>query len=373
MPSIAAMYSADDFGLLVFFLTILNIINVIGGDELGNTFLIDQNKKKINNINNIYIRILSYLLLIITTGTIAFGLIYKLSFELIFTASITLVASTYRYYAVAHIRYNNNYNKLFISAIFYIFGALVGIILSKYLYNMFLPLLLSELSAVIYIIITNNTKTNWFASINAEELKSAFQNYIMLASSSMFMIAASYIDRYLLFLRGDLRELSIYYSISAISKAMAMLANPISSYIMANNSMNSTDKNNINSGNIHLKRSVGLIIGGILLSIIITFQTNKWLYPQYHNEGLKIIIPLCVANVFGMAGIIFKPLLLFKVKAKYITITNIAYLIMFIVLSVGLLSTNGVVGFSYGIMLTRILQYIIYLIIYNKKHFALAA
>ena len=100
-----------------------------------------------------------------------------------------------------------------------------------------------------------------------------------------------------------------------------------------------------------------------IISIPLTYLALKILYRQYLTEAMILIVPISIITAFGTASTLTKSVLLKFSNTKKLMFIYMGYFILFATLAYNLSKSNGLLGFAYSNLISRIILWISFIIL----------
>lgn len=365
MPYLSRNMSETDYSFFIIFITIFNILCYAIGDELGNTKLILFNKYKGSNKTGDQNLLLLFSFFFSLLVTIVYSLICKIKFYNIFIILATTMLGIYRHYILSFFKLSNKYKSVLIIFVLYAFGIITGIFFSQANFNFLFILLFGEIFCFLYYIFFLRKIDQYCFTIKKTALfKENFKTYNSLFLISLLFNTISYMDRIIIYPLLGAESMNIYYATTTMSKFASLLINPISNIILARLAVSS--KNYIETIHTFLKKYIiWILLAFSIICTIVSFIGVKFLYRQYFDRSLKIIIPVGIAMSFSMIAALLKPILLKYYKPVKFLIVNFLYSLT-IIFTIVLTYKYSLIGFTIGIMISKIILLLEYLLCLNK-------
>ena len=360
MPVMGKLLNTSDFANYIIFISIFSIISNSLGSELGIVRQIKEEKEQSDVYNKILRRLL-YIIFIISIIIVSF-----LHYNLVDTIflSIAIVLANLRLYASAYFRMYKDFKKIFLQNFLYLIGIVIGLFIYKNFNYIWIPSILAESLSLIYSIVHTDLKSLFkFKKVKIDKkILINFKDYSIIE----FLInMVTYFDKILIYPILGSRAVNVYYSTSTMSKLFSLITNPLQGVIL---SWLKKDKEQSNKKIIKLclKYCIPVVIFIALLCIPTTYLAVKFLYSQYLNESLIIIIPISIGVGFTFVSSIIKSIVLKFVESKQLLKSYIIYLFIFIALSFALSKNFGLLGFAFATMISRIPLVVMFLLMLKK-------
>lgn len=361
LPFLSLRISTQDFANVILFITVLNIISIVLGTELGNTLII---KRSVDN--QLYTLILKKVLLILVIPLAITTFIIFKNVLISIIIILTLYIASIKQYLNGYLRLNNKFNWLFYSNIFYALGVLVGVSLLSVSKNPYIPFLLGEFASLVYILFKMKKIGFHFEYeyrngnvFNTDDFKS----YKTLALSSLLLNGLSYLDRLIISPILGINNLAIYYGASSTSKILLLLINPINSVLITRFNV----RNNFKSFKKILTIILTVFVCSSIISVVASFLGILILYPLYYQEAIKIILPVGLSSGLTITTLIFKTIIVATSGTEGIFKVNIVYGIIFIFSAIILSFLLGIQGFAWATFFSRGIQLVQYGLLYRKE------
>ena len=354
---------ADEFGVFVSLLAIINIFSSGIGSSLGDVRVISRDKDQNNDVGfQILIIILLAISLIIF---ICVSFIYfKLSLTVSFLISIWAIFSIYRSYIISEFIKRKLFNYIFMSLFFYFVGCLFGLAFYNYFFHNFVIIFIfSELLSFIFYF---NKSIYKFEKINFKKLSKVNRNiFIEISSSTFFSYATNSIDKILIPIVLSPGLLATYFSISVSSKIISMITGPLSRVILGwTDSFNSF---------INKKRFFKFIIVlNLLFFVVFSFSyistpyLVKLLYPSYKEYIQLYLFIVSINGALLVLSSLLDPFFIRVVGTKNLAKINFFKLLLFSSIGVYIAKNFKIIGFAYFIGIIELFTIIIKLILMSK-------
>lgn len=351
LPVLSRNLSPTVFASSILFLTILNVVSIAFGNELGNVYIL-KNKKNSYKVEKIYLTILLKISLLMFVISIVVSFFINNNVFLIF---IVFALSNIKNFLIGILRKNNDYYSIMISNIFYCLGILLGIIFMFKTNNYIYSFLIGELFSLFFILYKSKGIVTIIRSDFSE--KEIVDEYRSLSTVSLLLNGLSYLDRFLIFPILGANAMNSYYSTSALSKILSLLVNPINSVMMAKFS---NEKSEISSKKF-LNNIIIILIISIILSIIGSLLGLYILYNNYFVKSLTIVIPVGISSGLTITILLLKSIFLVKNGSKQLLTINFIYAVLLIFSSLILSYFFGLVGFAWANVISRLVQLYAYI------------
>lgn len=368
LPLLAKWVSNDTYSSFVLYVSILNVICNVTGGEIGNVRLVQDSIYKEKSLIGDFTRILvglSPIIAIVVMPIFVFYLKYSLVGAILLT--ITILMTNIRLYATCFYRLEKKYSKVIIQNIFYLIGIIISLIVFYFYKNIYLLLFIPEFISIFYAI--KNSDLLKMKMQKTIEFINTIKKFFKLGVVSLLTNLMDYFDKFLIYPMFGAESVAVYYAVNSMSKIANLITNPMSGVILSwvSNMNEKKSKNKI------LKASLIANIPVLLITTIITapltYVALRILYNQYLQEALILIIPIALTTAFSIAATLIKSVLLKYSNTNKLVGTYFIYFAVFAVLSFSLSKSNGLQGFAIANLISRILLWLMFIIllIVSKK------
>lgn len=353
-PILAQGLSTDQFGNLLTYIAIANIVASSLGSELGNTRLIMDEKYKISNLNGdfkllLIINACLSLVLIFVSTVLLSGIIVGF-YEKLIMACIG-VLGVIRLYIAAEYRVDGNFKKILFQNILYVIGVLVGLGLYLWTKKIYVVFLCAECLSVVYSY--RGSRISKDRVITTPLLKESLVIFKNLSLTTGITYVTSQLDKLAINPILGASNVSTYYSAGVAGKVGSLVLAPINGVLLSWIGKIKKDKKEIYIGMISISFAIGVLyyfVARIISPILI-----QMLYPQYYIETQNIINGVCVVCSLDVAISLIKVTLMRlgetnKIMRIYLMFSGI-YLISCVILMLQL----GLMGFVVANILSKII------------------
>lgn len=364
VPMLSGSLTESEFSKIILFMTVLNIVSIVIGTELGNTRILEDNNVSKDSIYNVLIiKIFSVSL---PLSIFLYLFIYSDSLQFLL-ALLTCFLCSFKQYLSSYFRLENKFKYILYGNFFYGVGVILGVLLFIISGNPIFSFLIGELVTVIYLIFVSQKEKIWNINLrdsgDIKEKKIVYTSYLNLAMVSLLLNGLSYLDRFIIGPLLGLNVIAIYYSASAMSKFLSLLVNPINSVLIAKLAKQQKKY----SYTTFFKFQIIILIGSCILSIVTSYLGVYFLYNQYFELAKSIILPVGIASGLSIASLISKTFVLVDVGTKGIININLLYGIVFFILAIVFSNIFGLQGFAWSSVIARAIQLLQYLILFSRK------
>lgn len=360
MPIMARILPDEDFTKTVLYISIFAIITNVLGSELG---IVKQVKKDEIREESDYNRILLQLFPLIILVSIVTLCILNFNVIEIIMLTITILLGNTRLYSAAHFRANKDFKKIVIQNILYLVGTVVGLAITYKLKIIAIPMLLAEIMCLIFDILkTDIVKTGIAKTKDNKRIWSTFTSFGFI---SFLINMTTYFDKIIIYPILGENAVNVYYATSSMSKVLSLITNPLHGVILSWLKGDDEEfKNKVTSTT--LKANIPVLIIVFLMSIPLTYFAVMLLYPQYLEDSMKLILPICISVAFGTVTSIVKAILMKYIESKKLVTSYILYIIVLLISATLMSYSFGIIGFAYATAIAHISLWIMFIFILNK-------
>lgn len=362
LPKVATKMNADVYGHLIALVALINLSGGTLGNVLNNSRLIWFKKYEDLKIQGDF-NILLGIFVVINVLFMILGLMYygaaldPLTIILLILISVLLLLRTY---ARVEFRLKLNFKYILIDSIFLFLGYVVGFIIFLATGHWFLIYLTGFAFSFIFILRKTNILKEPFKRTRLFRI-TAKQTSLLL-SSSILISLGTYIDKLLLYPLLGGEAVSVYYTSTILGKTIALAIGPITGVLLSY----LAHMKKFSNYNFRLLLSISTIVG-IISYLGIVFVSKPLLtifYPQYVEEALNYIRVTTFSNIVIIVSNLMNSVLLKFCDAKWQIFINGIYMVVYLFLSMVLLSLYGLMGFCIGILIASIVKLVIIIAVY---------
>ena len=358
LPYLAGINEAL-YCLAVLFVTIMNILGSVIGDDAGNCYLVrydEYQQKQISPLPDIS-RIILLMGIIIGIALGGAAYFFDIGWPLAVGGILCVWLCALRFVFAVYFRKKLQYQCLIKSGLFYCVGMLAGVGLFKLSWHWIGIFLSAEIAALFYNLYA--VKTSW----NKNELfhkptdiyKQSWIIYIQLSLTSLLLLAALYLDRFILYKLLSLKDVAVYFAASAMSKVIFMLGNPLYSFLLARFSASEAEKKSKMIRNSIIISLVIFIVCGAGTAVCMLGGMYIF-YNAYLQPSLPLFLPLCLASGIGMAIVIHRSLVIKFCKKWMLLLNTVIYTIFILVFGWLLTDHYGSYGMCWAIAAGQFIQ-----------------
>lgn len=355
-PILRKSTGASQYGNMLFFLGINNIISVPVGCSANNSRL----KMSIGKRDRSYVYdcffYLVYLIFFVLSFVVFF--FYNKEFNIIQLILFWLLICTtaYRNYADVEYRISTDYKGYFQYYAIISLGYILGIIIFLLTKMWLLAFLAGEIPSVIVVRIykRNRIKTKY----TAKDVKEIFFSIGTLLNAQLLVNIVLNADRFVLKALVGSSAVTIYYVASLFGKTAVLITAPLNSVILSH-----LAKRKENMGvKIFLQIAGGVCLASTGILVISTFISKIFVfvfYPNEYNAANNIFLLANGAQIFYFTTGILTTILLRYINEKYQLYINIVYIIIFALVTIPATATYGLYGFSVALLCVNIIRFLL--------------
>ena len=361
LPILAKSVTDEVYAVIVLYLSILNVVCNVTGGELGNVRLVMDSEYKKDSLRGDFARILLLLSPIITI--ILFPLFIFLGYSKLGSIALilTILMANIRLYSTCYYRLEKEFNKVIIQNLCYLCGIILSLIAFIFCKNIYLILFIPELISLVYAL--KNSDLLKMKLNKTKEIKNTIKKFGELGFVSLLTNLMNYIDKFLIYPILGTTSVAVYYAVNSMSKIVSLITNPMSSVVLSwiSNINDSKKKNKIIKMTMCVNIPIVIIVA--IISIPLTYLALKILYSQYLVDAMILIVPISIITAFGTASTLTKSVLLKFSNTKKLMFIYMGYFVLFAILAYNLSKSNGLLGFAYSNLISRIVLWISFIIL----------
>ena len=372
MPIISRNTNEKIFSEIILFITFFNIFCIVIGDELSNTRIARNKVYDKKYADGDFFYLLFFLTICLIFLVIIANIFINISWLKIFIFCLIISLGVSRYFLMSFYKIDQKFKSILKANIFYLFGSICGLFLFFNYQLLYAPFLVAEILSILFICLDlfylNKYSITFERTREFENTKKMFSD---LSITAIIINLISYMDRVIILPILGASSMAIYFSASSTSKILALIANPLSSFLLSKMGTNDNlDKKNILR--FAIKYFLPMIIVFFSASLILCFIAINFLYPQYYFPAINLIYPISLAVSLSLVNILFKPFLILTVKSKLVLYSNIFYALTFMLSIYPMVYFGGLYGFACSVALGRLIQLLCYIKIIFKQNYKIA-
>lgn len=362
LPLLAKMVNDDIYSGFVLYISILNVVCNVTGGELGNVRLVRDSdyreKSLIGDFTKILVAI-SPIIAIIVMPIFIFYMKYSVMGAMLLT--VTILMTNVRLYSTCYYRLEKQYSKVIIQNIFYLVGIIISLTIFYFYRNIYLLLFIPEFISIFYAL--KNSDLLKMKMQKTIELVNTIKKFVKLGVVSLLTNLMDYFDKFLIYPMFGPTSVAVYYAVNSMSKIANLITNPMSGVILSwvSNMNTKESKNKILKAT--LLANIPVLLITTIITAPLTYVALRILYSQYLQEALTLIIPIALTTAFSIAATLIKSVLLKYSNTNKLVGTYFIYFIVFVILSYYLSKLNGLEGFAIANLISRILLWILFIIL----------
>lgn len=359
-PLLARWINPDAYGQLLTMMGIANIVVSSVGGGLNNARLIQQEKysEKREGDFNLFLLISNIL------GTIIFGLIVFIEFDLTLLNSIMIMIYVFLgiirgYWSVAY-RLKIDYVTNFKLNLIIFIGYIVGAFMVKASQIWTLGFIVAELFGVLYLYFTSDLHRERY--VRTDLCKETLKIFLVLVINTLIVNVVTYLDRLVLYpILGGV-QVSIFTVSSFVGKSIGLVITPIASVLLSYYSQKTFEMNLKRYWMINtIIMAISFLAGG--LAILLSPALTNILYPTILEDTLPYIYIANFASLVGVLSHIISPAVLKYADIKWQLVIQIVYIILYFIVSKWLLEWNGLYGFCLATLIVNSIRVLILLVV----------
>ena len=362
LPQVAMKISPDSYGQLLAIMAFMYLSASSFGSVLNNSKLIHYKRYEELNIQGDFNIILSIFLvsniIIMFVGLIYYGK----SLNILTSISLILISTIllFNTYASVEFRIKLNFINILMNSIMLFIGYLIGYGLFLLTGYWSLIYLCGFSLNIIYILNKTNILREKFSKTSLFRI--TFKEIILLLSSGILVSLGAYVDKLIIFPLLGGAAVSIYYTATILGKTISLAISPITGVLLSY----FAHMKKFSSNNFKLLLLISLIVGfiGYWSIILVSKPLLSLVYPQYVDDALKYIPITTLSIILTIISSVINSVLLKFSSAKWQILINGLYMLIYIPLSMYLLSLYGLMGLCVGILIANITKLLIMITTY---------
>lgn len=345
LPALARVVDAEENGLILSLVALLNLLPSTLGNALNNIRLLDGNGVDDSADDRSFRCVLLWSTALDALAIMALTWFYSQSFGwnmilMVATASLMLVQE----YLKAEYRITLDFKAIALNAIILSAGYLLGYPLFIATGNWGSIYFVAQFLSTSYVFLTTGL---WRGPIGkGPQFQRITLDYVYLFGSSLLARAVTYADRLLLYPLMGGYSVSVYYAASLLGKLISTVVTPINSVMLSYLArMNTKPK--------RLFKLVCLACGGVCMAayavtIVVSRPLLSFIYPQYAEDALSLVWVTTAAAYLTVVASVLNPFVLKFSNIRYQLIINGSYLAVYVASSLIFLRFFGLMGFCIG-------------------------
>lgn len=186
----------------------------------------------------------------------------------------------------------------------------------------------------------------------------------MYALSVFLGRAVSYSDRILLFPIVGARLVGVYYASSLVGKVLSMLVTPLTT-VMLTYLAKARGKSDRQFTMI-LGLGTGMVVVGMLAIAVLARPVLAFLYPSYVDDAMQFVYIISLSGLVNTLASMLNPFVVRFYPMKWQVVINGIVLVVYLVVSFGLLGPFGLMGFCAGVLAANFLKLALTVVIYYR-------
>lgn len=340
-PILSRKLGETAYGEVLYYIAVFSITSVALGLASLNTRLVQRNKYEISNGDCMIYNLVA----IVLFSVVCFGILMfqKTSLLQIIPVLIVQALMAIRYYSEVTYKINVDFKKYLYYYIAVTMGYIIGIVIFNFVMLWWIPFLLGESFGIIYSFTTSDLKHN--AIFPCVNLKLYAKSTTPLLVSYLLYYLVMNLDRIVIKNALNSESVGPYYTATLIGKTAAMVIAPLSGVIIGY-----MTKNNTAIDKKKFTKIIALAVGGgvvfFALTLIGTPIFTKIFYPNYYDEVKSIMVLVNFGQVMCFVSELILTIVLVFRSEKWQLVVQTIYAIAFIITSIMLVKSHGLVGMA---------------------------
>ena len=354
-PIIARKIGGEANGQYLTLMSLNYFLIAITATVLNTVRMLQDEKYRDNNLagdfNIFYLQYVAVILIVLPLG-------YRMLtgvFDAIDIFLYVCIGLLYLYhdYIFAEYRLQLNFKKILINNAILIVGYGIGIVLFLYVIDKWqLIIITAYLLGAIY---------DYFNTTFIREpvkrtvcFKETSKKIGSLTCANALSNSITYFDKLLLYPLLGGAQVSVYNTASLVGKMLILVSGPLNSFVLSYLVRMKTLKTRFKKKHIIL--AVCVLIVAYCVCVVIGFPLTNILYPDWAKESQKLIPITVAASLFTLVGNLLNTVIIRFYKTTYQIFVQGINLILYLAISLSLLRTGGLMGFSCGIALVAFIK-----------------
>lgn len=367
-PMFAKMMGANEYGLLLTTMGVVNTISMSLGSTLNNTRLIQNSKY------NEYGLLGDFNLLLIIANI--FGLILavfagnvyiKIGFDMKVLFVIMILLNITKSYFIVAYRINLDFKLNFVSNIISSTGLLLGLLLWNFTNVWPLTFIIAELFNITFLLLTTNLYKEPFKRTRL--FNSTSTKYTLLIITGMLSSISVYLDRLIVYPILGGGAVAIYSVASFFGKSLGLAMNPIAGVLLGYYAQKTFKMTTRRFWRINLiVMGITVLFWGI--SLILSPIFTGLLYPSLIESSRPYLVLANFGSILGVATNMIDPVVLKYAPTHWQVILYVVYAFSYIGISILLMNHYFILGLCIAIITSNLIKLVFLLIIgdyYIKK------
>lgn len=352
-PMLSRLVTLQAFSTAVLLITISTVtVNVLGG-EASNIALLRSGTYSDRGLPWDSPRLVAFGMIFVTIGTAVSAPFHDVDSILIAQALATTLLGMVRSLALAPDKYANKFHLVLSVHFGYAVGALLGLTSVQSTGWTLLPFLVGEVFGLLIILVVRRAHQDVQLTLRrTEEYHTTRRRFMQLALVALLMNSVSYLDRLMIVPVLGATALGIYYSASALAKALSMVTNPVANTMLARlGALGDEGASQV------CRRAfrVSVCAWGIFAasSLLVSVLGLKLLYPMFFVDAVSILVPVSVASASAAASDLLRPVALRFMPLWRFVAFNVVYAVTFLTTILVFSHEWGLAGFAWAGAIAR--------------------
>lgn len=362
LPWVARYIPADDYGLAVTIIALLNICPGVLGMALNNVRLLNDKGEGDNPNKHNFPGLVRELCVVNVVAMTALTIAYEKQFNLSVILTVFLsVLWLLREYLIVEFQIKLQYQNILINNIILSAGYLLGFGVFHFTVQWQLIYIVGYAAAIIDLYLKGSFAKEKFNK--TKYLMHIRKDTYFLSLSAVLTRITTYADKLILYpiLGGEL--VSVYYAASIMAKLVSMVINPITSVFLTY--LSKVQKRPRRLFKIAFAVSVAICAVGYVLIIVISKFVLTILYPEFVTAALELVPYTAMATILYVLITIVNPLILKFFDMKWQIVINAINTVLYVSVSFVCLKLGGIKWFCIGIIIVNAVKLLTMLVLYT--------
>lgn len=362
LPYLSQTMSAENYGLVIAIISLLNILPHLLGLTLNNIRLIYNKDKSNENLDGNF----TYLVLcscIVDVVFVVCSAKFYLNIGNVETLLSTIILSLVwlvREYYIVSFRLELNFKRVLVNNCLMFGGFLVGLIVYNYLKNWFVVYSIGYGISLIYVF--SHTDLYKSKPKRTADFKKITKDSLILFLSNILDAGLNNFDKLLIYPILGGAAVSIYFASSVYTKIISLLVGPATSVILSYVAKGEKQSSKKFFGVLFLGCTIGII--GYIICVCIGEFVLSILYPDFVNEALKYIwLTSATAMLVVIRGMIRPYVLCFYKMSLQLTVAIVGA-VSYIVIILLFINTYHIYAICSATLVAETVKLLLMVIVY---------
>lgn len=353
-PIIAKNISANDFGVILIIMGIVNVFSVLTSN-LPCVHLVSPLDDKKNSYNYLFLAVFVFIFFV--SLILVFLIFDKLEWLTKFYFVILCLSTCFRAFITTNYQIENHFRNVVIQNVFYVLGLGIGVCVCSFCFNWLLLFIIADFFSFLYS--WNEIKKLCRQYCSMRFSIKGITNYVNFITKDIISYLLNLFDRFIIYPVLGGTYVSVYYSMNSVSKLFSLVLNPLGVVLFMKMSVTDDRKMMI----LNVISIVSVLFMGLtfLLFLMIIPLYVKIFYPAYIASIEGIYVYVALSGGISCSLVMFKSLILKLCPLHKLRNIYIQYMILFLALSLLFVYKYGLLGF---VIINIVLNVFLFLLLF---------